>query len=368
MTTYFLVNSDFQCFDAQSHVASFRRRGVPVALIKIPGSYAFAVDESAFDAVYGFESPFNARFLATSRREVRHATARIARELPVAPGDALVVYHEMQPLNCLVAHAAHRRGGRVFMLERGISSYLANPSRSAPQWTLRAALKTLYARHVLGARELHYVKQRGPYTWPRLDEAVVKARLFYLAHRDPPPKSQIIANTYEPIDDLDEDVAMFISQPIYRYEGYATQAAYLDTVSEVCAELAGKFRKVHVKFHPKDSEEMKAALRSRLDDRVNIRWLDDARPIERTVDATRARWVYGFFSGALYALAFRGCRAVFVHERLRGRFDPVLLDEIDEFLERVGCRAEHGTKDFAPLVPPRAEVPSIADAILGRIV
>jgi hypothetical protein len=334
---YFLVNNNYQLYDARQHLPALT--GMDVSLIRIP--HTLTDDETE---TTGFHKTLTYRRFIGWRSglfgwfQLFMTGVRLNREIRPGPEDTLFFYTEFEPANHMVVVCFKAVGAKVYMIEDGgFGTYVPFRIKEAQPLSFFDHAKQLYLKSLPGLGGSVFRKLNG-IVFPWVDDAQIDAVCFYrpvkIVRRLP---VMLIRRPAPPQFTGNPSCVLFLNEDIYRF--YQSEEAYLRGLRQIMAGLEQGFNTIYFKFHPRETE----AWRQRITDEVlvkmpRIRVITENAPIEDMIEKFCPGVIASYFSTALLNLREMGIEPLYLYhliEELAGQ--PVFL-ETTEILKSWGYR------------------------------
>jgi len=313
---YFVVNNDFHVDNLLNQKESFDEYALCV--IRIP--YNLKSSNSLSDNSIEVYTPnkkiiefFNPLLFLKAKRKVN--------EICFCSDDVVIFLTEYDPINLYVAYLAKKNGARVVLLEEGIATYYNNIFKEHNALSFYAMCKLFYLRFFLG---FHFIDSYKGNFLKIKDEYVDELVLYRDVNLDRDINVSVVDSCSEAYMSLDVNKALFLNQPLY--ESYLTETDYVDIFLDVINSLSEQFDEVFFKFHPRDSEVVKAKLRQILQTKKNVVIVAESLDLSGAVKRYKPLFAVSFFSDALFKLSESGMNMVFLyHLYPKLNNNPVLI-------------------------------------------
>lgn len=305
---YFLVNNNYQLYDAREHLASLG----DVSLLVIPHSIN-SPNYGGFKRVHYLDFHFRGYTDITSWVGSFQLRLALRREFTITDSDVLFFYTEFEPMNHVVASHFKKAGARIFIIEDGgFATYVPFRSASSEPLTLKERLRSVFIRLSSALPSIRFQKINGV-VFPWLPDSLIDGVCLYrpvsirrkiptyLIKRSEPVSVRPIAHS-----------VIFLNADMYKL--YQTEDEYLSALEKIMDALCGGFETVYFKYHPRETEEW----RDKIFNVVLIKHrsvvvITNNSGIEDTVEDLRPAVVASFFSAALLSLKDRGVEPLYLY-------------------------------------------------------
>lgn len=331
---YFLVNNDYQLFDARRHVEALRRRGLEAALIEVPHALRESNRERGFTSVVTFESPWRSHGWPGAWPRYVAAAHEVQRGLQPQREDTLFMYTEYELINHFVALRFKRRNALVFLLEDGgIGTYLPFSLPGDEPLSVKELVVAALTRTLPGLGRTRFHKVNGV-VFPWLEDECVDGVCLYrpLHIVRALPVHVLIGARANPVDRCRSRV-VFLNERMY--DNYQTADQYLDGLQRILTSLSRGFDEVIFKFHPREERAWTDRIRAMLGSQhPAIRIVDDRRAIETMVTEVRPEVIASYFSTPLLNLEGTGIEPMFLYQLLPELASQKLFKQLTALLNQ----------------------------------
>jgi hypothetical protein len=332
---YFLVNNDYQYYDALLHLPALRGGA---ALIRVPHNLKRVDKDACFSAVLTIMSPFAVRGGVLRLRRIFRAQREVERTLPVTSGDTLLLYTEFEVLNQAVVRHFKRRGARVVLIEDGgIATFLTfNIQGARERKSLVQAAAQLWLQSLAGAPYLTLVKYNG-IIFPQIQDRYIDVAVYYL----PMPISRsirriVVRKPVQHVEGLARGTAIFLNERVYDY--YCTMEKYLEFLERILTRMEQGFTRVLFKFHPSETPERRSMISAVLARHPAVARVDNDAAVETLVQQYMPGHAVSFLSSALLNLWYYGVQPVFLYRLMPEMEIQRIFRDLEGLLNGAGCR------------------------------
>lgn len=313
---YFLVNNDYQLYDARRHLLALRNSDLSSGLIEVPHTLNSPNRGEGFDSICRFVSPLTkhgwlgawARYFA-SARDVHSA-------LHPAADDVLLLYTEYELLNHFIALRFKRANARVYLLEDGgVATYIPFSLPMREQLSVKERVIATMTRCLPHLGETQFHKVNGmvfPWLPDRFIDGICVYRPLEVV-REIPIQMMCRPGTLRirPICGR----VIFLNERMY--DLYQTPDQYMDGLDRILSALSKGFVEVHFKFHPREEDNWRQRIRRLLNDRhPKVRIIEDTQAIEELVAEMRPEVLASYFSAALLNVGSPDIEPMFLYQLL----------------------------------------------------
>ena len=256
---------------------------------------------------------------------------REANKIRFYKNDILVFQTESDPINLLLVENMRRAGGKVLFLAEGIASYSSNMPQEKIKLTWKNWVKKCYLKRLLGFDFINY-SNPGRYFTLRTNDCNIDAAMFYFdVDFDRHIRKVVIANPERPFAELDKDVCIFLSQPLYDTH-YFSQDEFIAVVETILPHLSSQFRQCIFRFHPRDSSAVMHRL-SRMIARFGNIKIDEHKDLETSIKTHTPFYAASLFSAGILELAARGLTPIFLYKCVPSLLKHSAIKNIDDMLK-----------------------------------
>lgn len=303
---YFLVNNDYHFLDVLENIKHLK--DYEKCLIQIPHRLNVIESHKDFKKVYTFNSPFK----NLNRLYNFFKTRKILKENPkleIKSSDILFFYTEYEILNQVIASEFKLNGGKVFLIEEGLATYLTYSALHKNPLPLKQQLQLFYLKNIL---RYHYIEflNINNIIFPQISEKYLDGLLLYLDVNINRNIKKYLIKKEVTILDLDPQKALFLNERIYDY--YCSKKDFELIIYDIIDKISFKFKNVWFKFHPSETVENKKWIKKILSGINNIIFIEESEPIEILITKYNSKYVFSFFSAALLNLYFRGVIPIYI--------------------------------------------------------
>lgn len=303
---YLIINNDFHVDNLLNHKETLGFFDVKV--IRVP--FQLKSDCKVLsNQVVTISSPYKNKKDFINPFKFKKAEQEVSL-LNFKENDVVMFLSDYDLLTQYIVFKANNKGARVVFLEEGISLYSKDGAKLASLLCLKDLLKSFYIKYILGFSFCELYSQ-GTNTFLQLKDKYIDGLVIYRnveLNRD--IKKYVINSQCEKILDLNQNVCLFINQPLYPI--YLTKDRYLAIILESIKKIAPQFTTIHFKFHPRDSDEIKNEISQLLSKWKNVYVTSEQQPLLSLVKELKPKYAVSFFSDALFKLAESGLTMIFL--------------------------------------------------------
>jgi len=329
---HFLVNNDYQLYDANRHAKALRDDGFVVSLILVPHSLQCEVPVGLYDAVVEFASPIKGRRWPAAWLRYFFAWTRVETLRP-ASSDVLVLYTEYELLNHFIVNRFRKTGGHVVLIEDGgVGTYIPFSDVPGQALSLREWLITLSVKCLPGLVDTKFKKINGvvfPWRPDAQIDLLCVYRYFEPARRIRTVTIRGTAPIFTPSPVAGRVV--FLNECIYDH--YQDDVTYLRGLDVICKGLTAGYPEVLFKFHPREAQ----VWRNRIQDQVLARYpsiqiIEENLPFELLLDTYSPEALASYFSTPLLNLSGTGIEPLFLYHLLDDLVDQPVFAQLTALL------------------------------------
>ena len=329
---FFLVNNDYQLFDARHHAKELGNHGMTPALIEVPHALGEVDRKEGFASLVSFPSPVRSHRWFGAWRRYFPLCRKVERALTPCKDDVLFLYTEFELLNHSIAMLFKRANARVYLLEDGgVGTYLPFSLQSdeplSPKQRLIAAMTRCLPR--LGRTKFHKV---NGVVFPWLEDKHIDGVCLYRPLRIVRSiPVHVVRGASAVAIEPKAGRAIFLNERMY--DDYQTDDQYLEGLDRILASLTSGFEEVLFKFHPREEAAWIHRIRTLIASRqFPVRIIEDKRAIEAIVAAYRPEVIASYFSTALLNLEGTGIEPMFLYQLLPGLASQRLFMQLTTLL------------------------------------
>jgi len=324
---YYIINNDFHVENIKNHIQIKDVKACTI--IRIPYSLKNSC-KSISDKIITIQTPFRNRWKFWNPFQF-YKTKRIINNISFTKHDKIIFLTEFDPINQYIVYRAKKEGAEINLLEEGISFYYLYIFKNKDAYDFRSVFKLYYLRYIIGFRFLRYVSV-GKLIWLQMPDRYIDTMLLYFnvcVQRD--VNIEVIPNNYKKIDGLNERSAVFLSQPLY--ESYLTLSEYINILIDNIKVISLDYNCFYFKFHPRDSNEFKALITTKLSN-SNIIFSDNIT-LEDFFLEHKPSTAFSFFSDALFKLRQKGVKVRFLYKNIPELAKEQNLVNLEEIVKRL---------------------------------
>lgn len=313
---YFLVNNDYQLFDARRHAEALCERGLTPSLVEVPHSLQEADRGQGFKSVLTLATPLRSHRWLGAWLCYFASVKEVERALRPQRDDVLFIYTEYELLNHFIVLQFKRAGARVYLLEDGgVGTYLPFSLPGDEPLSCKERVIAAMTRCLPGLGKTQFHKVNGVvFPWledKRLDGLCLYRPLEIVRSLPVFVLRRIRSAPVEPR----RGRVIFLNERMY--DDYQTAEQYLERLQSILASLAQGFDEVFFKFHPREEAEWKDRIRALLASQPpSVRIVECERAIEALVEDYRPEVIASYFSTALLNLDGTGIEPMFLYQLL----------------------------------------------------
>jgi len=335
---FFLVNNDYQLFDARHHARELSAAHLDSSLIEVPHALRETDRGRGFASVTTFPSPLRSHGWIGAWLRYFPAARRVARELRPTDRDVLFFYTEFDLVNHFIVRRFKRARARVFLLEDGgVGTYLPFSIEGNEALDRKQRIVAAMTRRLPGLRRTRFHKVNGV-VFPWLPDASIDAVCLYrplsIVRALPvqvlrrPSREAIVAKAGR---------VVFLNERMY--DDYQSDEQYLEGLALILDRLVAGFPEVLFKFHPRETGEWRQRIRATIASRFPaVQLIESERPIEVLLAEQRPEVLASYFSTTLLNLAGTGIEPMFLFQMLPDLANQRLFVQLAQLLSQWNCR------------------------------
>lgn len=331
---YFLVNNDYQLFDARRHAKEMQMRGFGCTLLEVPHALHSQDRMNGFVATLSFPSPLTSNGWLGSWPRYFNSSRQVHRALQPKSTDTLIFFTEFELLNQFIVHHFRRNRARVYLLEDGgVGTYVPfsisdREPLNAKEWLIAAMTRLLPC---LSHTVFHKINgQVFPWLPDRLIDAVCLYRPVKTVRKI--PTILIQPKQSQPINVMQGKV-IFLNQPLY--DCYVKEESYLASLDSILAALSKGFKEVFFKFHPRESEPWTGRILGLLREKhPSVQLVEDPRGIEELLAELKPEVLAAYATTTLLNLEGTGVEPLYLYHLFKDLADQKIFQQLTTLLSQ----------------------------------
>lgn len=314
--TYFLINNNYQYFEAVRLASEIRATGRLTGLIAVPHTFSVDIDRKIFNPVISIPTPIR---LSWPNAWVRYFKARklLRTVIPASAGDMLLLFTEFELLNHLVALVfKERRGSTLLIEDGGVGSYIPLSLRNPERYSLKDWIRQITIRAIPGLGGTQFTKFDGQ-LFPMLEDKHLISLLLYRRMRINRniPVNVITRPSMKRVE-KETGRVVFLNQPLYS-EHIQSPIDYADGLKKILSALCSGYSEVFFKFHPREHlNERSRIAKNILDLFPTVKIIEGDEPFEKLISHLRPEAVASYNSTPLLNLTGTGVQPLFLYHLL----------------------------------------------------
>lgn len=308
---YFLVNNNYQLFEARKIAKTLCENGKKCALILVPHTLSVENIGEGFERVTIFESPSRLRWLWAWGKYVKYYFT-VRSILNPKKQDTLFFFSEFELLNHLIAHRFAKEGAKAYLFEDGgVGTYILLAIDKRQPYSWKDYVRQVMIWLIPGMYRTHFTKFDS-LLFPMLADDYLSGVCLY-RNMEVKRKVRVMNVERPPFKSFMpcKGRAVFLNQPLYS-EGILPSQDYFKVLEEVVRALDVGFNEVYFKFHPREKLESRIKISTfLLGVCPRIIFMDDA-PFEVFLHDIRPEVVASFNSTPLLNLGGSGAQPLFL--------------------------------------------------------
>lgn len=311
---YFLVNNDYQLFDARQHLSELEEKSIAASLIEVPHYLNSPDRDRGFAEVLRFASPLKAHRWGGAWLRYFASWWKVVRTLKPSAEDVLFLYTEFELLNHFIARRFKRSGAKIYLVEDGgFGTYVPLSLAGGEALTKKEAIVAAMSRLLPGLGATVFHKANGV-VFPWLPDTYLDGLCVYRPVsivRQIPIKLLKRPAPYKPVDRIEGRV-IFLNERMY--DVYQNSQQYFDGLERIVEGLTRGFDEVIFKFHPSETAEWRRRISAFLEERAHsVQILEDDTNIEGLLGDYRPEVLASYFSTALLNLEGSGVEPMYLY-------------------------------------------------------
>lgn len=344
---YFLINNNYQYFEAVRLASELRNAGRQVALIAIPHTLTVNIDPAQFDPIIEVATPAR---LPWSRAwfQYLHAKRLMRAMLPAKAEDSLLIFTEYELLNHLAARVFKERGASTYLIEDGgVGSYIPLSLKRPEPYKLKDLIRRASIRIIPGLAQTRFTKFDG-LLFPMLHDRHLDGVLLYRQMRiNRAIPVSVIARPALPRLATCPGRVVFLNQPLY-CEHIQSDADYANGLQQILGALCAGYSEVFFKFHPRESYEARARITIEiLQSFPKLRIVEGNQPFEEMIADLQPEAVASYNSTPLLNLTGTGIQPLFVYHLLPDLRQAPSFDAMHALLDAWGYQFASNWSELA---------------------
>jgi len=340
---YFLINSDYELFDALENAKQFETNSVLFILVRHRLEQSINIP---YKCILDIPSPFNKRFGYFKFFDLLKAF-QLVKSIKNSKHDLLFFYSEYDPINIRILSKFSNIGCKLFLItilpvaSHGISIGLSN--------NIKKYIKTAYINIVVPGMQVRHIFQNftGCYC---VNHKYITANIRYLnGVGDNRKSNKICINSFNK-KVFNKNNCIVLGQPLYE-TGYSVET-YIEFMAELFLDVTNKFQVVYFKFHPREDGKHKDIIKSIVKEYLNIIIIEDDRAIELLVNEYDFGVAISFFSTSLFSLYIhKKIEPIFIYNLLPKNINPLWVDlhaDLDKTLNLIDYNFISSYRDISP--------------------
>jgi len=305
---YFLVNNNYQMIDVYEHCEHLK--DYEKSLIQIPHTLECIDKNDNFKNIFTFYTPFKGKKNFFNILKAKKIEKEINSKLDINKNDILFVYTEFEILNQYIIALFKREGARAYVIDEGFATYITYGVKNEGKLTFKEKIKLIYLKYFLGYDFVEYLKFNNS-VFPQINEKYINGVLLYLDANIVRDVKKYLINRNQKRLKLDESKAIFLNEKMY--DKYCSKEEYRSILDDIMKNMTGKFEKVYFKFHPRETDENRKWQLEVLKKYSNVQIIEEKAPIENLLGKYDAKYVFSFFSAALFNVNAIGATPVYIY-------------------------------------------------------
>jgi alpha-2,8-polysialyltransferase (POLYST) len=333
---YFVVNNDYHLYDVALHLKALESR--LVTLILVPHSIDARTIPRSVHRIVSIDRIALEKGKLSALLYALRLPGLVRRQIDLRPGDTLFMYSEYELANQVIACMFRKAQVPVYLIEDGgFGTYLPFRHAQSEPLTLRETLQQIYERLMPGLRNSRIHKVNGE-RFRAMDDRLLSGLLLYKSvqiKRDI-PQHLIARPVFAGGDTGTRNNVVFLNEPIYQH--YQTFSEYRADLVHVIAALVERFPKVYFKFHPRESEAVRAQIRAALAGFDSMEYWPGDLSVEFSIDDRAVGYACSYISTGLLNLCARSIEPIFIYGLLPSLRDLPIFVRATETLKELGYR------------------------------
>jgi hypothetical protein len=329
---YFLVNNDYQLFDANRHAQALRDDGFEVSLILVPHSLQCEVPAGLYDSVVEFATPIKGRRWPAAWLLYFYAWTRVEMLRP-APGDVLLLYTEYELLNHFFVNRFRATGGHVVLIEDGgVGTYLPFSKIPGQVLSVREWLIAFSVRCLPGLADIQFKKINGV-VFPWRPDAQIDLLCVYRYFESARRIRTVAIRDNLPVfgSALVVGRVVFLNECIYDH--YQDDVTYLRGLNEICKALTAGYSEVQFKYHPRETQVWRNRIRSQVLARFpSINIIEENLPFELLLESYAPEALASYFCASLLNLSRTRIEPLYLYHLLDDLRDQPFFTQLTTLL------------------------------------
>lgn len=334
---YFLVNNDYQLFDARRHARALLEKGIASSLIEVPHALGEGDRSCGFASVATIASPLRSHRWVGAWLRYFAAPITVLKVLHPGAGDVLFLYTEYELINHFVVRRFKRAGARVYLIEDGgVGTYLPFSLSGNEVLSTKQRIVATMTRCLPGLWQTRFHKVNSV-VFPWMRDSSIDGLCLYrplrIVRRFP---VYVLRNqSHAPIDPICGRV-IFLNERMY--DDYQTIDQHVASLVVILESLVAGFAEVFFKFHPREDVNSRTRLRVLIATRFpEVRIIESQRAVEALLIDYRPEVIASFFSTALLNLDGTRIEPMFLFQMIPELANQRLFVQLKALLAQWEC-------------------------------
>jgi len=325
---YFIVNNDFHVEYVLSLIEKHKYKNI--SIIRIPYSLKKTCTEIS-NNVITINTPFRTKNKFWNPINFYNIKKYINKNIKIQKDDIFIFFTEYDPINQYIIYKAKRNKAKTILVEEGIATYYTFLNSHKYELNFLEFIKLKYLQYIVGFHYFNYIKI-GDKLFAQMNDKYIDNILLCLdININRNIKRIKIEFPSKKIDNLNNDRAVFLNQPLY--ESYLTEEEYFLTINKLISIISKRHNEIYFKFHPRDNEIIKKNLYSIIN-QDNVHFIDEIS-INDFILLHKPKYAYGVFSDALLKLYYQGLTVTFMYKYIKNMNNHPVLKGVETMINIV---------------------------------